>query len=309
MPVAFVNGDVDGLDASFISPDESAAGGERRAAPGEPRERPHLLPGGTTAAPAGDHGGADRQDLRALGAVRAARERGLDVPGDVSVVGYDDTPLLADAHPPLTSLQPVRGMGAAAATALPSGRWVPRAHRPNGVSTCSDRKLVVRGSTGPAVTSPPLEGDIARLVRQVVHRRRRRTVGLRHRRRLRRLQRRLRSHLRRRRPRRPRRQRLDSPRAWGIGRFRDVTRSGDDALARAATATHGCVPAGVGGDASVRPELSLLIRSSVHHNGALEVRLESPRQHVDPGASDLDSLARPARHDPWPAAPRGRPVP
>jgi len=28
MPVAFVNGDVDGLDASFISPDESAAGGE-----------------------------------------------------------------------------------------------------------------------------------------------------------------------------------------------------------------------------------------------------------------------------------------
>ncbi|MBA2577814.1 MAG: substrate-binding domain-containing protein, partial [Euzebyaceae bacterium] len=92
MPVAFVNGDVDGLDASFISPDESAAGGERRAAPGEPRERPPLLPGGTTAAPAGDHGGADRQDLRALGAVRAARERGLDVPGDVSVVGYDDTP-------------------------------------------------------------------------------------------------------------------------------------------------------------------------------------------------------------------------
>jgi DNA-binding LacI/PurR family transcriptional regulator len=31
-------------------------------------------------------------DLMALGAIRAARTRGLDVPGEVSVVGYDDSP-------------------------------------------------------------------------------------------------------------------------------------------------------------------------------------------------------------------------
>ncbi|HEY9525222.1 MAG TPA: LacI family DNA-binding transcriptional regulator, partial [Thermopolyspora sp.] len=33
-------------------------------------------------------------DLMALGAIRACRERGLAVPGDVSVVGYDDSPLI-----------------------------------------------------------------------------------------------------------------------------------------------------------------------------------------------------------------------
>ena len=51
-------------------------------------------------------------DLMALGAIRAARQRGLSVPGDVSVVGYDDSPLIAFTDPPLTTLrQPVRGDG------------------------------------------------------------------------------------------------------------------------------------------------------------------------------------------------------
>ncbi|MEV7680917.1 substrate-binding domain-containing protein [Streptomyces sp. NPDC088341] len=58
-------------------------------------------------------------DLMALGAVRAARERGLDVPGDLSVVGYDDSPLIAFTDPPLTTVrQPVRAMAAAAVGAL-----------------------------------------------------------------------------------------------------------------------------------------------------------------------------------------------
>lgn len=58
-------------------------------------------------------------DLMALGAIRAARHRGLSVPGDVSVVGYDDSPLIAFTDPPLTTVrQPVIAMGVAAARAL-----------------------------------------------------------------------------------------------------------------------------------------------------------------------------------------------
>lgn len=58
-------------------------------------------------------------DLMALGAVRAARERGLSVPGDVSVVGYDDSELIPFTDPPLTTVrQPVRAMANAAVSAL-----------------------------------------------------------------------------------------------------------------------------------------------------------------------------------------------
>ena len=58
-------------------------------------------------------------DLMALGAIRAARSRGLHVPNDVSVVGYDDSPLIAFTDPPLTTVrQPVVPMAAAAVRAL-----------------------------------------------------------------------------------------------------------------------------------------------------------------------------------------------
>ncbi len=58
-------------------------------------------------------------DMMALGAVRAARERGLAVPGDVSVVGFDDSPLIAFTDPPLTTVrQPVQAMASAAVGAL-----------------------------------------------------------------------------------------------------------------------------------------------------------------------------------------------
>ena len=87
-------------------------------------------------------------DLMALGAIRAVRETGRQVPGDVSVVGYDDSPLIAFTDPPLTTLrQPVQGMGEAAVRALVdeiAGQHAPRAEyvfRP---------ELVVRGSTGAA---------------------------------------------------------------------------------------------------------------------------------------------------------------
>ena len=85
-------------------------------------------------------------DLMALGAIRAARRAGLRVPDDVSVVGYDDSPLIAFTDPPLTTVrQSVQAMSEAAVRALLdeiAGEPAPRAEfvfRP---------ELVVRSSTG-----------------------------------------------------------------------------------------------------------------------------------------------------------------
>ena len=51
-------------------------------------------------------------DLMAFGAIRAAFEKGLSVPRDISVVGFDDIRLAAFFNPPLTTVaQPHREMG------------------------------------------------------------------------------------------------------------------------------------------------------------------------------------------------------
>lgn len=47
-----------------------------------------------------------RDDLAAVGALRALRVRGFDVPGDVAVVGWDATVLTASTVPSLTSVAP-----------------------------------------------------------------------------------------------------------------------------------------------------------------------------------------------------------
>ncbi|ARQ71150.1 LacI family DNA-binding transcriptional regulator [Streptomyces marincola] len=58
-------------------------------------------------------------DMMALGAIRAARQRGLAVPEHCSVIGFDDSPLIAFTDPPLTTIrQPVPAMGQAAVRAL-----------------------------------------------------------------------------------------------------------------------------------------------------------------------------------------------
>jgi DNA-binding LacI/PurR family transcriptional regulator len=43
-------------------------------------------------------------DLIAIGAMRALEEKGLRVPEDVSVIGFDDIPAAALSHPPLTTI-------------------------------------------------------------------------------------------------------------------------------------------------------------------------------------------------------------
>lgn len=52
-------------------------------------------------------------DLMATGALRVLRERGLAVPGEVALVGFDDAELVAEtADPPLTTVrQDIEGMG------------------------------------------------------------------------------------------------------------------------------------------------------------------------------------------------------
>jgi LacI family transcriptional regulator len=55
----------------------------------------------------------------AIGAMHAIRSRGLRVPDEIALIGYDDLPLAAYATPPLASVhQPVGEMGAHAVRLL-----------------------------------------------------------------------------------------------------------------------------------------------------------------------------------------------
>ncbi len=86
-------------------------------------------------------------DLAAVGAIRAIREANLDVPHDVSVVGFNDLSMVAATANSLTTLQlPVHAMGIAAAERLLTQIL-------DGTSlsepTILPVTLIVRGSTAP----------------------------------------------------------------------------------------------------------------------------------------------------------------
>lgn len=87
-------------------------------------------------------------DVSAIGAMRAFREAGLQVPEDISVVGFDDIYVAAYVTPPLTTLrQPLREMGRLAAEQLL--RRISN-RRENGTHSISVQpELIVRESTGP----------------------------------------------------------------------------------------------------------------------------------------------------------------
>ncbi|MGN3974989.1 LacI family DNA-binding transcriptional regulator [Tsuneonella sp. SYSU-LHT278] len=58
-------------------------------------------------------------DEMAAGALHAARQRGIEVPGDLSIIGFDDSPIAAHIWPPMTTVGwPIREMGKAAALKL-----------------------------------------------------------------------------------------------------------------------------------------------------------------------------------------------
>jgi LacI family transcriptional regulator len=88
-------------------------------------------------------------DMMALGAIRAAGDAGLNVPTDVSVIGFDDIQLADHMNPPLTTVrQDKAGLGAAAGTALV--RLIEQNTATQ--STVLPVELVRRGSTRPRET-------------------------------------------------------------------------------------------------------------------------------------------------------------
>jgi LacI family transcriptional regulator len=93
-------------------------------------------------------------DETAAGVLEAARGRGLRVPEDLSVVGFDDTPIARFASPPLTTVrQPLREMGGAA---LRTVLGMAAGEKPESHHVELATELVVRHSTTryPAANRP-----------------------------------------------------------------------------------------------------------------------------------------------------------
>ncbi|WP_318241290.1 LacI family DNA-binding transcriptional regulator [Cellulomonas avistercoris] len=95
-------------------------------------------------------------DVMALAGLGVAHEMGLAVPGDVSLLAWDDSAMCRLAHPPLSAMSlDVHAMGVQVADAvlnlLASGRPT--------TSTAPLPRLVARGSTA---RRPPAGADVAR---------------------------------------------------------------------------------------------------------------------------------------------------
>jgi len=90
-------------------------------------------------------------DLMAIGAMSYCRKVGLDVPGDVSIVGFDDLPISSLLYPSLTTVrQPARELGFEAAKLLLSLIDGAEAAPPLPARVT----LMIRESSGPIVALP-----------------------------------------------------------------------------------------------------------------------------------------------------------
>jgi LacI family transcriptional regulator len=85
-------------------------------------------------------------DIQALGALFACQRLGLSIPDDVSIIGFDDLPMVRIANPPLTTVHvPAHEMGEAAAEALVRAADTQTPIR----SQSLDATIVMRGSHAP----------------------------------------------------------------------------------------------------------------------------------------------------------------
>jgi DNA-binding LacI/PurR family transcriptional regulator len=95
-------------------------------------------------------------DELAFGAMHALYDADLRVGVDVSLVGFDDLPLAAHTHPPLTTLrQPRRAIGEQLAALLIA---VVEDHERPPKSVTLSARLVVRRSTGPPMVAEGVKG-------------------------------------------------------------------------------------------------------------------------------------------------------
>lgn len=86
-------------------------------------------------------------DRMALGAIEALRRRGLRVPQDMSLVGFDDLPEVRWSSPPLTTVrQPLADMGRLAVRTV---LRLARGEQPDSPRVELSTELVVRSSTAP----------------------------------------------------------------------------------------------------------------------------------------------------------------
>jgi LacI family transcriptional regulator len=99
-------------------------------------------------------------DDMAAAAVSVAHRRHLDVPRDLTVVGFDDTTVATTLWPPLTTVrQPVRQMAAVALDRLMRALRSPPIGR-SAADHVLDHALIERDSTAPP-RAPRLAGDQA----------------------------------------------------------------------------------------------------------------------------------------------------
>ena len=139
-----IAGYLDGLERAGLDADPALLAETVYSVEGGHAAGAMLLDAGATAVVCGS-------DLMALGVVRAAHERDLDVPGDLSVIGFDDAGFLAYVEPPLTSnRQPIRPMSTAVVRLLTERM---AGHETPTTELTFRAELVVRRSTGPLTTA------------------------------------------------------------------------------------------------------------------------------------------------------------